>query len=145
MYAHDQLLEEERPHATGDGVDGPVSIALPVGTSLFDIERVFILATLQHFGGDKRAAAQVLGCSVKTLYNKLHLYRRRLLRAAATGGSAGISGALAPVGQSWGGSGTKHGSRMTRSPPPVVGRDDDDREREAAPGPNRRTTCAAAS
>ncbi len=55
----------------------PPSITLPVGSSLDDIERTFIVATLEHFGGDKRRAANALGCSVKTLYNKLHLYRRR--------------------------------------------------------------------
>ena len=59
------------------GSDTP-QITLPIGTSLDEIERNFILATLEHFDGDKRRAASVLGCSVKTLYNKLHLYRRQL-------------------------------------------------------------------
>jgi DNA-binding NtrC family response regulator len=31
---------------------------------------------LRHFEGDKRRAADVLGCSLKTLYNKLHAYER---------------------------------------------------------------------
>jgi DNA-binding NtrC family response regulator len=61
----------------------PLSITLPIGTSLEDIERTFIVATLEHFGGDKRRAASALGCSVKTLYNKLHLYRRQLGHVAA--------------------------------------------------------------
>ena len=56
---------------------------LPIGSSLDDIERTFIVATLEHFGGDKRRAASALGCSVKTLYNKLHLYRRQLGHVAA--------------------------------------------------------------
>ncbi|HET7202937.1 MAG TPA: sigma 54-interacting transcriptional regulator [Steroidobacteraceae bacterium] len=61
----------------------PSSITLPIGSSLDDIERTFIVATLEHFGGDKRRAASALGCSVKTLYNKLHLYRRQLGHVAA--------------------------------------------------------------
>jgi DNA-binding NtrC family response regulator len=61
----------------------PLSITLPIGSSLDDIERTFIVATLEHFGGDKRRAASALGCSVKTLYNKLHLYRRQLGHVAA--------------------------------------------------------------
>jgi DNA-binding NtrC family response regulator len=61
----------------------PHSITLPIGSSLDDIERTFIVATLEHFGGDKRRAASALGCSVKTLYNKLHLYRRQLGHVAA--------------------------------------------------------------
>lgn len=61
----------------------PLSITLPIGSSLDDIERTFIVATLEHFGGDKRRAASALGCSVKTLYNKLHLYRRQFGHVAA--------------------------------------------------------------
>ena len=49
---------------------------MPIGATLEEIERTFILATLKHFEGDKRRAADVLGCSLKTLYNKLHAYQR---------------------------------------------------------------------
>jgi DNA-binding NtrC family response regulator len=55
------------------GVD---EIHLPIGATLDEIERTFILATLKHFQGDKRRASEVLGCSLKTLYNKLHAYQR---------------------------------------------------------------------
>jgi len=51
-------------------------IQMPIGATLDEIERTFILATLEHFDGDKRRAADVLGCSLKTLYNKLHAYQR---------------------------------------------------------------------
>ena len=51
-------------------------IQIPIGATLEEIERTFILATLKHFEGDKRRAADVLGCSLKTLYNKLHAYQR---------------------------------------------------------------------
>jgi DNA-binding NtrC family response regulator len=51
-------------------------IHMPIGATLDEIERTFILATLKHFEGDKRRAADVLGCSLKTLYNKLHAYQR---------------------------------------------------------------------
>ena len=70
-------------HRACHGPDDGTSITLPIGSSLFDIERAFIVATLEHFGGDKRRAASALGCSVKTLYNKLHLYRRQLGHVAA--------------------------------------------------------------
>ena len=84
---HDFGAAPARTAATG-GVGGvrqtdPLSITLPIGSSLDDIERTFIVATLEHFGGDKRRAASALGCSVKTLYNKLHLYRRQLGHVAA--------------------------------------------------------------
>ncbi len=51
-------------------------IHMQIGATLDEIERTFILATLRHFQGDKRRAADVLGCSLKTLYNKLHAYQR---------------------------------------------------------------------
>jgi transcriptional regulator with PAS, ATPase and Fis domain len=45
-----------------------------VGASLEESERRLILATLEQYGGDKKQAAQILGISLKTLYNRLHLY-----------------------------------------------------------------------
>ena len=32
------------------------------------------MATMEQCGGDKKRAAQILGISLKTLYNRLHLY-----------------------------------------------------------------------
>jgi two-component system, NtrC family, response regulator HydG len=84
---HDFGAAPARTAANGAGNGArhsdPLSITLPIGSSLDDIERTFIVATLEHFGGDKRRAASALGCSVKTLYNKLHLYRRQLGHVAA--------------------------------------------------------------
>jgi DNA-binding NtrC family response regulator len=45
-----------------------------VGGSLEESERKLILGTLEQCGGDKKRAAQILGVSLKTLYNRLHLY-----------------------------------------------------------------------
>ncbi len=53
---------------------GP-SVQVTVGTSAADAERQLILKTLAHFGGDKQKAAEVLGISVKTLYNRLNAYK----------------------------------------------------------------------
>jgi DNA-binding NtrC family response regulator len=44
------------------------------GGSLEESERTLILGTLEQCGGDKKKAAQILGISLKTLYNRLHLY-----------------------------------------------------------------------
>jgi DNA-binding NtrC family response regulator len=48
----------------------------PAGSagSLEESERKLILATLEQCGGDKKQAAQKLGISLKTLYNRLHQY-----------------------------------------------------------------------
>jgi DNA-binding NtrC family response regulator len=80
---HDFGAAPARGNGNGARHGDPLSITLPIGSSLDDIERAFIVATLEHFGGDKRRAASALGCSVKTLYNKLHLYRRQLGHVAA--------------------------------------------------------------
>ena len=46
-----------------------------VGTPLQDIEREVIVATLEHCRGRKRETAELLGVSLKTLYNRLNEYR----------------------------------------------------------------------
>jgi DNA-binding NtrC family response regulator len=57
---------------------GPSPAQLPeVGGSLEDSERQLILRTLEQCAGDKKRAAQILGISLKTLYNRLHLYAER--------------------------------------------------------------------
>ncbi len=50
-------------------------LSLSVGVTLADAQRAMILATLEHFHGDKRQAAKTLGVSLKTLYNRLDLYQ----------------------------------------------------------------------
>ena len=75
-----ELDSERAGHADAarrHGRDAPATkSSVAIGATLDEIERTFILATLKHFEGDKRRAADVLGCSLKTLYNKLHAYQR---------------------------------------------------------------------
>jgi len=49
-------------------------VTIRVGTSLEIAERALIMATLRSLDGSKSKAAQVLGISLKTLYNRLHAY-----------------------------------------------------------------------
>jgi len=56
---------------------GPALPPIEVGGSIKASERQLILATLEQHGGDKKAAARVLGISLKTLYTKLNLYAER--------------------------------------------------------------------
>lgn len=53
------------------------TITLPVGTPLDEVERQMIMRTLKKTGNNKTRAAQLLGISLKTLHNKLNLYRDR--------------------------------------------------------------------
>jgi len=49
-------------------------LEIRVGSKIYDMERSLIEATLDYFQGNKRRAADALGCSLKTLYNKLNGY-----------------------------------------------------------------------
>ena len=49
-------------------------LTVRVGTPLDDIERRVTMATLAQCGNVKRRAAEILGISVKTLYNRLEAY-----------------------------------------------------------------------
>jgi DNA-binding NtrC family response regulator len=40
-----------------------------------EAERRLILATLEHCAGDKKKAAEILKISLKTLYNRLNVYK----------------------------------------------------------------------
>jgi len=70
------------------GPDAPGTVSLAVGTSLADAERRLLLATLQSVDGDKRRAAEILGISVKTIYNRLNVYEAAGHDLEAPGGSA---------------------------------------------------------
>jgi DNA-binding NtrC family response regulator len=79
ILADDQIEASHIPADVGvPEVELPEQSAAPplkVGTSLADAERRLIMATLTHFAGDKRRAAETLGISLKTLYNRLNSYR----------------------------------------------------------------------
>ncbi len=60
--------------------EGPV-LTIRIGSSIADVEKQLIFATLDHCGGVKERTADVLGISLKTLYNRLREYGQ-----PATGG-----------------------------------------------------------
>ncbi|HME37570.1 MAG TPA: sigma-54 dependent transcriptional regulator [Steroidobacteraceae bacterium] len=59
--------------AARDG-EHAAQLNIRVGSRIHDMERSLIEATLDYFKGNKRRAADALGCSLKTLYNKLNGY-----------------------------------------------------------------------
>jgi DNA-binding NtrC family response regulator len=79
IMADDVIGEDLVPCAAGAVSPAGEEIRVRVGTPLADSERRLILATLAQTGGDKRRAAEILGISVKTIYNRLSVYE-----AAAT-------------------------------------------------------------
>ena len=80
----------ERQHQTGAPSPSPVpTIAVRVGSSLAQAERQLIFATLEHCGRNKTAAAQMLGVSLKTLYNRLNEYNEASHPVTSMASSAG--------------------------------------------------------
>jgi len=71
--------EAPRPTSSGDPSceEEAAELRVPVGASIADAERQLILKTLDQYGGDKKVAARTLGISLKTLYNRLNVYRAR--------------------------------------------------------------------
>ena len=68
-----------------------------IGSTLEDVERRLILATLDELKGDKRRTAQALGIGLKTLYTRLSVYRATGMlppaeRPSPGGEAVGISG-----------------------------------------------------
>jgi DNA-binding NtrC family response regulator len=51
-------------------------LKIPIGTSLTQAQHALIMATLDHYAGDKQQTALALGISPKTLYNRLEQMRR---------------------------------------------------------------------
>lgn len=49
-------------------------VGIRVGKTVEEVERELIESTLEHFDGDKKQAADILGISLKTLYNRLNSY-----------------------------------------------------------------------
>lgn len=53
-------------------------VTVQLGSKLADAEQKLICATLDHCGGNKTLTAEVLGVSLKTLYNRLNEYQAKL-------------------------------------------------------------------
>jgi two-component system, NtrC family, response regulator HydG len=74
---HESAVSSPEPIESGRNgsvaVDGRLEVA--VGSQIAAVEKRLILATLAHFDGDKRKSADALGISLKTLYNRLSVYR----------------------------------------------------------------------
>ena len=53
------------------------AVSLSPGTTVEEAERRLIVMTLEHTGGNKTRAAEILGISLKTLHNKLNRLKLR--------------------------------------------------------------------
>ncbi|HEY4588908.1 MAG TPA: sigma-54 dependent transcriptional regulator [Thermoanaerobaculia bacterium] len=75
IMADNEVTPRCLPREVG-GESGSVrSLSFQVGASIEEVERRLIMATLDAYGGNKRKTADILGVSLKTLYNRLNTYR----------------------------------------------------------------------
>jgi DNA-binding NtrC family response regulator len=74
ILADEQVQLKELAPAVRSALAEHGCLKFSIGTSLAAMERKTIFATLEHCSGNKRRAAEVLGVSLKTLYNRLAEY-----------------------------------------------------------------------
>ena len=72
-----RLARRSTPRSQAAGTPSATGSVIPieVGSRLADSEKRLILATLEQCKGNKNEAARALGISLKTLYNRLNVYR----------------------------------------------------------------------
>lgn len=66
----------------------PDTVRLPVGTTVSEAEKALIMVTLQHTKNNKTRAAEILGISLKTLFNKLKEYGQQEAQEKGEAGAA---------------------------------------------------------
>jgi len=82
LAAEGAILERHLPPSFGGAPpersaiaqDDPNSVRLRVGATVDEAEEALIFATLQYTKNNKTRAAEILGISLKTLFNKLKEY-----------------------------------------------------------------------
>jgi two-component system response regulator AtoC len=75
IMADEEITPRCLPREVGGESGALRSLHFQVGASISDVEHRLIMATLDAYAGNKRKTAEVLGVSLKTLYNRLNTYR----------------------------------------------------------------------
>ncbi len=72
----EQILGSQLPSAAAPSTQTatPTSLDVRVGMSMEELEKLLIIRTLEFHQGNKPKTAEILGISLKTLYNKLERY-----------------------------------------------------------------------
>jgi two-component system response regulator AtoC len=77
ILADDVIDGGAEPSQEAVAQDAEDVITVRVGTPLNEIEKRVTMATLQKCSGVKKRAAEILGISLKTLYNRLEVYAQK--------------------------------------------------------------------
>jgi two-component system response regulator HydG len=75
------LTQGDLPPEAAPGADASAVFEVRLGSSIEQVERDLILRTIDVAEGNKARAAEILGISLKTLYNRLERYQSELRSA----------------------------------------------------------------
>ncbi len=70
-------VQDLPPLSSAPSPTAPAGVGLAAGTTVDEAERKLIELTLEHTGGNKTRAADLLGISLKTLHNKLNRMKEK--------------------------------------------------------------------
>ena len=77
ILSDDTIEPGDLPELSSESEEPPVNgqfVKIRIGETIEAAERKLIMATLESLDGDKKRSADVLGISLKTLYNRLQRY-----------------------------------------------------------------------
>ncbi len=77
LLADAVINDDAQSDAAPASADEHDEITVKIGTPLDEIEERVTMATLARCGNVKKRAAEILGISLKTLYNRLEGYSQR--------------------------------------------------------------------
>ena len=75
ILASDEIQESHLGELSQPELGNAQELTIALGSSIADVERRLILATLEQHQGSKERAAGILGISIKTLYTRLNQYK----------------------------------------------------------------------
>jgi two-component system response regulator AtoC len=75
ILAPNDIDVDSLPLGVPEGGNGTSSLVIRVGTTIEETHKRLVLATFEHCAGDKKKTADMLGISLKTLYNRLNIYQ----------------------------------------------------------------------
>jgi DNA-binding NtrC family response regulator len=75
ILAPDDIDVDSIPLGAPEEANAGTSLMVRVGATIEETDKRLTLATLEYCVGDKKKAAEILGISLKTLYNRLNVYQ----------------------------------------------------------------------
>ena len=92
----DRAIDAALPSPLTLAASNGATLTVPIGSSLEEADKQLILATLARCGGVKKKAAEILGISLKTLYNRLEEFESQTMQKESRSGAPSRSTGFSP-------------------------------------------------